>query len=142
MTRVRCILVETTVPVRIRPRMETRPVKGHFLSRGVLLALPYFHQLDPSSCTSKTGSSETDSNNQVLLVPMYVPSIAVFGVLNPSPTSLNHLRPPFPTLLLLALLTFELTKMCGCFWKARSDCTVNSVAILAMLSDLSIRPEK
>lgn len=32
MTRVRCILVETTVPVRIRPRMETRPVKGHFLS--------------------------------------------------------------------------------------------------------------
>ena len=32
MTRVRCILVETTVPVRIRPRIETRPVKGHFLS--------------------------------------------------------------------------------------------------------------
>lgn len=34
MIRVRCILVETTVPVRIRPRMETRPVKGHFLSVG------------------------------------------------------------------------------------------------------------
>lgn len=32
MTSVRCILVETTVPVRIRPRMETSPVKGHFLS--------------------------------------------------------------------------------------------------------------
>lgn len=32
MIRVRCILVETTVPVRIRPRMETMPVKGHFLS--------------------------------------------------------------------------------------------------------------
>ena len=32
MTMVRCILVETTVPVRIRPRIETRPVKGHFLS--------------------------------------------------------------------------------------------------------------
>jgi hypothetical protein len=32
MTRVRCILVETTVPVRIRPRIETKPVKGHFLS--------------------------------------------------------------------------------------------------------------
>jgi hypothetical protein len=30
--RVRCILVLTTVPVRIRPRMETMPVKGHFLS--------------------------------------------------------------------------------------------------------------
>jgi hypothetical protein len=29
---VRCILVETTVPVRIRPRIETIPVKGHFLS--------------------------------------------------------------------------------------------------------------
>lgn len=32
MMSVRCILVETTVPVRIRPRMEIRPVKGHFLS--------------------------------------------------------------------------------------------------------------
>lgn len=32
MMMVRCILVDTTVPVRIRPRMETRPVKGHFLS--------------------------------------------------------------------------------------------------------------
>lgn len=29
---VRCILVDTTVPVRIRPRIETIPVKGHFLS--------------------------------------------------------------------------------------------------------------
>lgn len=29
---VRCILVDMTVPVRIRPRMETMPVKGHFLS--------------------------------------------------------------------------------------------------------------
>lgn len=36
MIRVRCILVETTVPVRIRPRMETRPVKGHFLSMGIV----------------------------------------------------------------------------------------------------------
>lgn len=34
MTSVRCIFVETTVPVRIRPRMETSPVKGHFLSEG------------------------------------------------------------------------------------------------------------
>jgi hypothetical protein len=32
MMMVRCILVETTRPVRIRPRIETRPVKGHFLS--------------------------------------------------------------------------------------------------------------
>ena len=29
---VRVILVETTLPVKIRPRIETRPVKGHFLS--------------------------------------------------------------------------------------------------------------
>lgn len=29
---VRVILVETTRPVRIRPRMETSPVNGHFLS--------------------------------------------------------------------------------------------------------------
>lgn len=29
---VRVILAETTLPVRIRPRMETSPVKGHFLS--------------------------------------------------------------------------------------------------------------
>ena len=32
MMRVRCIFVLTTVPVRIRPRIETMPVKGHFLS--------------------------------------------------------------------------------------------------------------
>ncbi len=29
---VRVILVDTTLPVRMRPRMETSPVKGHFLS--------------------------------------------------------------------------------------------------------------
>lgn len=29
---VRSILTDTTLPVRIRPRMETSPVKGHFLS--------------------------------------------------------------------------------------------------------------
>lgn len=34
MMRVLCIFVETTVPVRIRPRIETMPVKGHFLSKG------------------------------------------------------------------------------------------------------------
>ena len=32
MTIVRCILVEMTLPVRIRPRIETMPVNGHFLS--------------------------------------------------------------------------------------------------------------
>lgn len=32
MMRVLCILVETTVPVRIRPRIETWPTNGHFLS--------------------------------------------------------------------------------------------------------------
>ena len=29
---VRCILAETTMPERIRPRIEIWPVKGHFLS--------------------------------------------------------------------------------------------------------------
>lgn len=29
---VRVIFVDTTLPVRMRPRMETSPVKGHFLS--------------------------------------------------------------------------------------------------------------
>ena len=65
------------------------------------------------------------------IVPMYVPSIAVFGVLKPNPTSLYHLRPPFPTLVLFVRFVFWLTKICGCFWKARSDCTVNSVAMIA-----------
>jgi len=31
---VRVILVETTLPVKIRPRIEMSPVKGHFLSEG------------------------------------------------------------------------------------------------------------
>jgi hypothetical protein len=38
MIRVRCILVEITVPVRMRPRMEIWPVKGHFLSVVAMLA--------------------------------------------------------------------------------------------------------
>jgi hypothetical protein len=29
---VRVILVETTTPLRMRPRIDTLPVKGHFLS--------------------------------------------------------------------------------------------------------------
>jgi hypothetical protein len=68
-------------------------------------------------------------------IPMYFPSIAVLGVLNPRPTSLYHLLPPLPTRLDLA--AFEprlwLAKMCGCFWKARSLWTVNSVAMNAVV---------
>ncbi len=40
MTSVRCIFVETTVPVRIRPRIDTRPVNGHFLSVNQTLEPP------------------------------------------------------------------------------------------------------
>lgn len=56
--------------------------------------------------------------------------MAVFGVRKPNPTSLYHLRPPLPT---FDDLTFDLEfkKMCGCFWKALSDWTVNSVAMFA-----------
>lgn len=57
--------------------------------------------------------------------------MAVFGVLKPRPTSLYHLRPPFPTFGVLRLFTFWLVKTCGCFWKARSLWTVNSVAMIA-----------
>jgi hypothetical protein len=56
--------------------------------------------------------------------------MAVLGVLKPNPTSLYHLRPPFPTLR-LAERVFWAVKMWGCFWKARSDWTVSSVAIVA-----------
>ena len=98
MTRVRCILVDTTVPVRIRPRIETSPVKGHFLSN--------CFKSDP--CYARL---EDLIYFLAPVVPMYVPSIAVFGVLKPSPTSLYHLRPPLPTLVLLVRLVFWLTKM-------------------------------
>ena len=56
--------------------------------------------------------------------------MAFFGVLNPRPTSLYHLRPPLPTFDDLTL-DLEFKKMCGCFWKALSDWTVNSVAMFA-----------
>ena len=125
MTRVRCIFVETTVPVRIRPRMETSPVKGHFLSTRLKLIRTQ------SSARGKVSKDcPRESENETL--PTYEPSIAVLGVLKPNPTSLYHLRPPFPTLVLLVLFDFWLTKICGCFWKARSDCTVNSVAMFAV----------
>ena len=67
----------------------------------------------------KNGSEERRpihaSCRNIWWLPIYVPSIAVFGVLKPRPTSLYHLRPPFPTLVLLVLLVFWLTKICGCF---------------------------
>ena len=44
MMRVRCIFVETTFPVRIRPRIETSPVNGHFLSIGKSLK-PNSHRI-------------------------------------------------------------------------------------------------
>ena len=72
-------------------------------------------------------------------IPMYLPSIAVLGVLNPRPTSLYHLLPPLPGP--FALDAFEprlwLRKTCGCFWKARSPWIVNSVAMIAVLCNQS-----
>lgn len=114
MTMVLCILVEITVPVKIRPRIETIPVKGHFLSVARVStrsSISFTHR----SCAHHL------QELQIADVPIYWPSMAVFGVLKPKPTSLNHLRPPFPTRLLFALLALWLRKMCGCFWKARSD---------------------
>jgi hypothetical protein len=100
MTSVRCIFVDTTVPTRIRPRMETNPVKGHFLS-------------------AEYPSQSTDGGvkaNQSYCVPMYCPSTAYFGVRNPKPTSLYHRRPDLPARTVLAFLPLWLRKMCGCFW--------------------------
>ena len=68
---VRVIFVETTRPVRMRPRIETSPVNGHFLS--VLLVR----------------SRESHVHNEH--TPIYCPLMASKGVLNPRPTSLNHL---------------------------------------------------
>lgn len=99
--------------------METSPVKGHFLSVVLVLDMCFYY-------------SNPQGSIQRLVVPMYEPSIAVFGVLKPKPTSLYHLRPPLPTFVLLVRFVFWLTKMWGCFWKARSDCTVNSVAMAAV----------
>lgn len=141
MTSVRCILVETTVPVRIRPRMETRPVKGHFLSEG-RVSRDVQYALAASSdvwmCQKATPRVPNDSPDSKVqrraqrlgCIPMYEPSMAVLGVLKPSPTSLYHRRPPFPTRLFFFLI-LVLRKMCGCFWKARSLWTVSSVAMFA-----------
>lgn len=73
MTIVRVILVETTLPVKMRPRIETLPVKGHFLSEK-----KHNHKLSESKC------------DECIDIPMYVPWIASEGVLNPRPTSLYH----------------------------------------------------
>lgn len=110
---VRCILVDTTVPVRIRPRMETRPVKGHFLSAKVVVVssrsnpCDHCHSFRSSSShppgvgcppTSPTNSSSPRSSSTVrglsyvFHVPMYWPSMAVLGVRKPRPTSLYHRR--------------------------------------------------
>ena len=49
---VRVILVETTRPVRIRPRIDTSPVKGHFLSAA---------RVGPSELDFTTESETTDA---------------------------------------------------------------------------------
>lgn len=53
------------------------------------------------------------------------------GVLNPRPTSLYQRFADLP-----ALANLDAVKTCGCFWKARSDWTVSSVAIV--LCDLNL----
>ena len=66
-------------------------------------------------------------------IPMYLPSTANLGVRKPRPTSLYHRLPPLPTFVARAALEpfLWLRKTCGCFWKARSLWTVNSVAMIA-----------
>ena len=101
MIKVRCILVETTFPVRIRPRIETIPVNGHFLSAKSRCQHSLLLDLNLALCmdVGRTRRHRPISRrqNQYPYIPIYEPSIAVLGVLKPSPTSLNHLRPPFPT---------------------------------------------
>lgn len=116
MMMVRCILVETTVPVRIRPRMETRPVKGHFLSVGTWWLVNFPHAFDfiirlfpQQSCSWRVPSLEPHhhlltarassqncqprgKDSETLHVPMYWPSMAFLGVRKPRPTSLYHRR--------------------------------------------------
>lgn len=135
MTRVRCILVLTTLPVKIRPRMLTRPVKGHFLSVAACLVsyvlqyrnVPLFPM---PSLTQSSFSFDLSSGRHC--IPMYLPSMAFLGVRKPRPTSLYHLLPPLPTALDLVAPRLWLRKTCGCFWKARSLWTVNSVAMIAV----------
>ena len=73
---------------------------------------------------------------------MYWPSIAFLGVRKPRPTSLYHLLPPFPGFLDLVAPRLWLAKTWGCFWKARSLWTVNSVAMIAVARLQSVEARK
>lgn len=110
MTRVRCILVETTFPVRIRPRMETIPVNGHFLSvQGVVSVCSSARppRLVLANTQNSLQTADELQASPVCHIPMYEPSIAVLGVLKPSPTSLYQRFPAFA----FFALTLELRKM-------------------------------
>lgn len=60
---VRVIFVETTFPVKIRPRIETFPVNGHFLSIHQIQTVQYFEgekaQTDICAGDSVRGGFET-----------------------------------------------------------------------------------
>lgn len=84
MTIVRVILVETTRPVRMRPRMATSPVKG-LRGREERRARSSYEPL--LVCRRVSARSR-----HRIHAPMKVPSIAVRGVLKPRPTSLYHRR--------------------------------------------------
>ena len=68
---VRVILVDTTRPLRMRPRMETSPVKGHFLSTARVRICPIVAtnehaHTDVSALNRLRGGLEAKAN---ILVP-------------------------------------------------------------------------
>jgi len=101
----------------------------HLVSSSLALRLPPPLPAPPALPPPKSFHKQVAGDK-----PMKMPSMAVLGVLKPSPTSLYHLLPPFPTLR-FAERTFWAVKMWGCFWKARSDWTVSSVAMTGSVVD-------
>jgi hypothetical protein len=66
---VRVIFVETTFPVRMRPRIEISPVNGHFLSRRWLVPGSYESILEHTNICAVDGFRRCFETQTDILVP-------------------------------------------------------------------------
>src|SRR5437870_1372304 len=115
MTMVRCILVETTVPFRIRPRIETRPVKGHFLSvkRAPPRNVSFLVLLSPHH----PGVSHPSKSHSIL-VNWFLESPGLFP---PLPIRLSSWTPPPPARKQLQRKPSVFTPFSSSFSRSRTD---------------------
>ena len=101
---VRAILVEMTTPFRMRPRIDTLPVNGHFLSMYVPCKDNTVYNLLLSNAVATPATLQGKPRDQGARMrspfpssagPVDLTSAADLGVLKPRPTDRTNRSEPF-----------------------------------------------